>query len=465
MRRITYAMDVPSPRVEYTIQFLLASQGFSPRRSAPELADIYYGAMPAPSSFSRIQIQRDPRDLIWRELLDGNINASSLAEVVPFDLIGASAALLTDSVHQGVGPRGFDRHARLRYDASVQKCPRIGASPLVNRYASFLHDLIKLRLGVEPLPLWPRGKVCAIALSHDVDIPEKYALLRGPMKLWPGDPARTMRYAARKIVHGLKRARDPSPEDWWLFDQIMTAEESLGFRSTFFAASVNCFSDWGAEWDVYYDSSSPRFRRQFEDIIRRGFSIGLHASYEAWKHLEWLAYERHKLERDCGGPVRGVRHHYWHLGPDVESTLLKHEEAGFAFDTSIAFNEHLGFRRGVALPYLPWLTEQNRPVRVLQIPVFCMDGNLFYQPTTVRSAVDRVGEFVTALKQAAGIASIDWHVRSSYPANTAYRSWGEAYLQILHVLASDDSVWVTTPENIVDWWTARSTRLMSDTHQ
>ena len=63
---------------------------------------------------------------------------------------------------------------------------------------------------------------------------------------------------------------------------------------------------------------------------------------------------------------------------------------------------------------------------------------------TVQAAVDAFSQQLNTLKAHQGIASIDWHVRTSFPGSTVYRDWGNAYLGILEVLAGDTEVTVMT---------------------
>jgi hypothetical protein len=79
----------------------------------------------------------------------------------------------------------------------------------------------------------------------------------------------------------------------------------------------------------------------------------LHASYNAYAAAEWFVYEKEKLEEVAQAKIKGLRPHYWHIGRDQHKTLRFHEATGFGYDSSIAFNDHIGFRMDIALPYYP----------------------------------------------------------------------------------------------------------------
>ena len=108
--------------------------------------------------------------------------------------------------------------------------------------------------------MWPNGKRCAIGLSHDVDNPYKYSILRYP-PLFSNTlaPKQNLLLALRKINALRKRVLDDDPEGFWLFKEVMDTEEKFGFKSTFFFSAVNRFHKWASPYDVAYEIDSPRF--------------------------------------------------------------------------------------------------------------------------------------------------------------------------------------------------------------
>jgi hypothetical protein len=74
-----------------------------------------------------------------------------------------------------------------------------------------------------------------------------------------------------------------------------------------------------------------------------------------------------------------------------------------------------------------------------------MDGALLYDPrATVEAALARIEQLVAALKRFEGVAALDWHEETSYPGSRRFRRWGECYLAVLDLLASDPEVAVIT---------------------
>jgi len=130
--------------------------------------------------------------------------------------------------------------------------------------------------------------------------------------------------------------------------------------------------------DTFYDIGSPAFRKLFGELRQAGFEIGLHASYRAFASPEQFAAEIGHLEAVSGGKVVGNRHHYWHMNPsDPEATLKLHETLGLDYDSSLIHNRYVGWRRGIAHPYFPFVQAERREIGTLQVPATWMDNQLF----------------------------------------------------------------------------------------
>lgn len=459
---ITYFIEDFNLKADYVFQFVCMTIGIKGVRLTQNPKDevgIYYGNNPKNILYKiRIIEKCEKDDIIWRKLLNGEVRFEG--KEIDFDIIHAISLLLTDEVNKGASDKFYDKHERLIFVESFQCKQNIAHIPLVNVYVSFLKSALERNISMRGIALWPHEKKCAIGLSHDVDMPDKYALLKASFS---NRSARvSLKLNIYKMISILKRLLDRNPNDFWLFKEIMDEEEKHSFKSTFFFASLNLFDESGSNYDVAYNIDAPKFINVFQEIATRRFEIGLHTSYNAHLDSSRFLIEKQKLIKVSRFEIKGLRHHYWHLGKDVEGALEMHEKAGFEYDSSLAFNEELGFRRNVALPYYPWSETLGRPLKTIQLPVFCMDGNLFCRPIEINQAVEKVKSYIKIIKQYGGIGVIDWHVRTSYPKNTEYLNWGRAYLAILQYLSTDSEVWVTNLGEISSWLKGREKILSSN---
>jgi hypothetical protein len=452
LSEITYSIERPSGIASYVFEFLFSTLGFRHKEveagSSP--VDIFYGNDTTADCL--IQIPVSENDFIWPDLLNGRVSERDLGRVISFDLVNAIGGFLTDEVNANASADAFDQHDRLIYEGSYQASSGYGDIPIVNRYVAHLSEVIERRLDAVPRPLWPQGKVCAIALSHDVDAPIKHGAAGGP---WL-DPRASMK---RNILTNAYRAKwtaerlmGSSGLDHWHFPLIMDAESIRGFKSSFMFAVTRRFDRTGhPEFDVSYDVSSARFSELFRQLHYRDFEIGLHAGYLAFESSGRFLEEKVKLEKLAGLRVTGLRHHAWHTGRDVEATLEAHDEAGFDYDSSLAFNRQSKLRRSVALPYRPWSNRRSRALDVIQIPVALMDGHIFYHDVTPEDAIVQATSVVDMIRAAGGVGAIDWHVRTSSPDSKQFGDWGRTYADLLDYLAERDDIWVTNLGEINDW--------------
>ena len=461
---LALVVDRPDPLVSHVLEHVARAAGLRPVPmrgdevgNRPHLA--YGGDGPAGSR--GVWIRHDPESPVAVEpVLDGTADPTRHGPRIEWDLVRAIGALLTDEVNRDAGPDDCDDHGRLRYDASWATRAGWGGVPIADRYTSFIGKVVAAVTGLSGVPRWPDGRRAAIALSHDVDEPDRYALLRQAARPWRLRRApRTLAAEASRLAR--RRLRDDDPEAFWAFDELCALEAQNGFRSTFFFAVTPFHAPDGTLEDVHYDVTALRYRRAMARLREVGFGIGLHAGYRSFEGPERFVRERLRLEDVSDGPIRGLRHHYWHLGPRVAATLRAHEVAGFRYDSSLAFNDHVGFRRSAGLPFHPYDEAEERPLRTWQLPPFCMDGNLFYGSDDVGAAVRTVAEQVDQIVSVGGFGSIDWHIQASVPRSVEFRPWGVAYGEILAMLAARDDVWVTSLEEVHAWVERRDRDLLA----
>ena len=172
--------------------------------------------------------------------------------------------------------------------------------------------------------------------------------------------------------------------------------------------------------------------------------LGVHG-IDAWHNVEKGRAERSRLAEITGEPVNGIRMH-WLLQDSNTPSLL--EQAGFAYDSSVGYNDAVGYRAGTGQVYRPLNAR-----KLLELPLHIQDGALFYpqrldlsEPEAekrCRALIDNASEF-------GGVLTLVWHDRSHAPE----RFWGDFYIKLVRELKSFGA-WFATAGQVVGWFQKR----------
>jgi peptidoglycan/xylan/chitin deacetylase (PgdA/CDA1 family) len=272
-----------------------------------------------------------------------------------------------------------------------------------------------------------------IDFSHDIDYIEKTFQLRikqtafnffNTLKAIPD--METTRSIMKKTARFLFYA--PS---YWCFDYWEDFEKRHNIRSTFYVyAKVGSrnFRSWLI--DPSYDvATNFRLRDKLRELHEEGFDIGLHGSYRSALSYDRLQNEKEVLENSLGIKVSKTRQHWLNYDEDV--TPYAHERL-FAFDSTIGWNDRMGFRAGVASLYNPYDHKNKKNFSYKVIPQIIMDSHLYDYSKTEHGLLRAKKVLDIANKQAKGpFFSISWHQRvcsSDYLWNKTYEELTYEYL-------------------------------------
>ncbi len=305
--------------------------------------------------------------------------------------------------------------------------------PLVSQYAAFLRRHFA-DLGQTPLDLpWASaGPTAAVAFTHDVDYPQMIRWIECLRLLRSRGVGGTALMS--KVVCGQSH--------FWQFDPWIELAKQYGTRPAFyFMARQGSLLEYALGTpDAFYDIGQPEFTDLFRRLTDDGCEVGLHASYHAHQDVRRIRCEKHALEQAAKVTVTGNRNHYWHLDPTMpHETLHRHEQAGLAYDSSLALEFYPGFRRGICHPFRPFHPGQRRELDLIELPPAWMDDH-FDQRLAKNRIEDPVGyakQLLDTARDTAGIVIVDYHVRGMnedfFPA---YGRWLRAFADE-HLSSSD----------------------------
>jgi FemAB-related protein (PEP-CTERM system-associated) len=203
---------------------------------------------------------------------------------------------------------------------------------------------------------------------------------------------------------------------FWKFAQWVDFEQEFDARPAFyFMARKGSLAEYALGTpDAFYDIRSQRFRKLFRYLDGEGCEIGLHASFHAYRGVEWLQREKQLLEEQAEVVVAGNRHHYWHLNPDAPNdTLALHEQAGLEYDSSLGFEFYPGFRRGVCHPFRPYHPGLRRELGLVELPPAWMDDHFHrrLRRNGIESPEDHAQQLLNIARATHGAIIVDYHAR------------------------------------------------------
>jgi len=357
---------------------------------------------------------------------------------------------------------GFDLFEEVRFLLSTGQPVEHAHIPALDLHISLLRRWI-LAAGIPlvEIPPSPAGRDFAVCLTHDIDFvgirrhkldhtmwgflyrSTIGALLDASRGRIPGRRLlRMWRAAASLPFVYLGWARD----FWEPFAWYLKTEENLpatyylipfkgrpgdkvtgrgaGRRAT--AYDISDVKDWAAR------------------LLDEGCEVGVHG-IDAWHNVEKGRDELTRVGEVTGAAGIGIRMHWLLRNAETPSIL---DESGYLYDSTVGYNETVGYRAGTTQVYRP-----HGARRLLELPMHIQDGALFYPRRLGLSeseADERCRRLIGIARQLGGVLTVLWHDRSHGPE----RFWGDFYVRLVGALRSSNA-WFGTGAQVVGWFRQR----------
>jgi hypothetical protein len=183
---------------------------------------------------------------------------------------------------------------------------------------------------------------------------------------------------------------------------------------------------------------------QLRRLISARREIALHG-IDAWRDAITGHGELEMIQRASGEREIGVRMHWLFFD---EHSPAKLEEAGFAYDSTVGYNDTVGYRAGTTQVFKPLQVQ-----RLLELPLHLMDTALFFpgrMNLSPKAARDVSGNLVKNAVRFGGALTINWHDRSIAPE----RLWDGWYVELLDELKKNEA-WFGNAAETVAWFRRR----------
>lgn len=360
------------------------------------------------------------------------------------DIIASGFYFLTCWHEYILGYHG-QRKGRVDFKESLQYRWDFTETPVVDVYCQML-----LYVMAEYLPefirdiAWHDDRQFAVSLSHDID----YWNYWNPATIKDTNLyniktflERPVNAAYKLIGHTLhKRLFFDSYKS---MKNLARKEQNKKVKSTWFLLARDDFDDPRQNY-----ISDVVAREQIIDILGQQ-DVGLHGSPASAYDPEVLQTELNNL-RGLGFNPTGFRTHYLHF--DYQKSFANLEAAGILYDSTLGYWENIGFRAGISVPFFPFNLAENRPFRVLEIPLIVMDTSLHSHRAmnlSYRSGRRSLKRLMDIAAKYQSHLSLLWHNTTFDPID--YPLWGKLYWEAIDYSLKKDG-WVTSLHDIYEEW-------------
>jgi peptidoglycan/xylan/chitin deacetylase (PgdA/CDA1 family) len=358
---------------------------------------------------------------------------------------------------------GYDLFGEIRTLLTIGQPPANAGMPALELHIALLRDLITgAGASLVEIPPIPDGYRFAACLTHDVDHPSirqhkwDHTIVGFLLRAVFGSVVDTLlgRMSIRDAIKNWVAAfKLPFvyigiARDFWRDFDDRYLELEKGLPSTFFVIPRKNYPG------ERLGGSAPALRAagyEANDLaatIRRlraaGCEVGLHG-IDAWLNSATGREELEEVRRLTGVSDIGVRMHWLYYNAQ-SPTVLENAEA--AYDSTIGYNETVGFRAGTTQVYKPLGVEW-----LLELPMHVMDTALFYLSylgLSPKKAGARIRQMADTVGQFGGCLTVNWHDRSLAPE----RLWGGCYHDLIQDLKSRGA-WFSTGSQAISWFRKR----------
>lgn len=188
-----------------------------------------------------------------------------------------------------------------------------------------------------------------------------------------------------------------------------------------------------------------------QQLQSEGHEIGLHG-IDAWHDKSKGREELDEIRRITGEREIGTRMHWLYFDNRSPAVL---EDLGVDYDSTVGYNEAVGYRAGTAQVYKPL-----NVTRLLELPLHVMDTALFLSgrqhlsPTEASKLVEAIIDHATEF---GGVVTVNWHDRSIAPE----RLWLDFYAQLLDE-CKRKGAWFASAGDTVRWFRRRRAAKFDD---
>jgi hypothetical protein len=311
-------------------------------------------------------------------------------------------------------------------------------------------------------PVWPEGKSFAVCLTHDVDTVSRHSIRQSARRLAAHlvDRRPMMAKALGVAGAGLQLARSikniNGADPLHCYERWLETEAAVGARSTFFfwpgwsSVRKHHASDCPYEMmdRIVFDGQTCTVAEMIREIDSRGWEVGLHPSWYSFDNVDEMKYQKAALETTLGKDVVSVRQHFLHY--DIRVTPRVQAKAGFLYDSTLGFNDNIGFRFGTSYPWQLYDLRAEEELPITEVPLIIQEGAMLNPSKGMRldeeTAFHYIIQITETVERVGGILTLLWH-----PNGVINEPWWHLYCRTLDYLKQKNA-WFGGVGNVARQW-------------
>ena len=282
----------------------------------------------------------------------------------------------------------------------------------------FINDLKKAGLIPEyykSLAIWPEKSKFGVSVTHDVDIIRRS--VAGSLKLMF---KQNINGKFQGLADSIRSAIGDAPNPYGRIGEWIRLEKELNIRSTYFIFAGERLFQNDPKYPLPWLSDSISMLKD------SGFEIALHNSAGGFNG-NGIEKAKLLLAEFAGTEIWGIRPHY--LSFNSVNYWDKIHGLGFKYSSCLGFDDDIGYIDGIDLPMMPFDTNRDRPLGIIEIPLAIMDCGLIGQNLSAIEIVERGVQLIDSTAAQNGLVVFDWHQRSLYEPE--FPGWKDVFLKLI----------------------------------
>ncbi len=304
-----------------------------------------------------------------------------------------------------------DSLGRFSFKASVQAKLNITDKPVVNYYFEEIIKGIEIFCKLHQIEFRRNSQFnnFAFFLTHDVDRIQYYNL---NTFLYLFKTLFTKKQSSKKRSENLKELLNTAyhilnvfdkKDLYWNFREISDLEKKLGVNSTFFFLPKD-----RRHVDSYYNLRDRKIAELIQFLKDENHEIGLHGTVRSSESADAIKKIHSDFLSAADLSITGIRQH--RLMWNHPSTAINHCECGIAYDSTLGYAEHEGFRNSYCHPFKIFDFKNNCTLPYWEIPLNVMDSTLFhYRKLSLNEAMLSAEKIRDEVIRFNGVFTLLWH--------------------------------------------------------